>query len=176
MTKLIVEHVGVLALLEDRGRSGLAHLGVGRSGAADRASCDLANRLVGNRPDAACIEATLGRLAFRVETSVLVAVTGAPVAIRCGDREQAVNTSFTARAGDTVTLGAPTAGLRTYVAVYVADQYLLGRPSEAKRGLDYALDHGLLFRGKQYLGSPAGSAFAAVLLRDLAKWGYIRSR
>ncbi len=66
--------------------------------------------------------------------------------------------------------------LRTYVAVYVADQYLLGRPAEAKRALDYALHHGLLFRGKQYLGSPAGSAFAAVLLRDLARWGYIRSR
>jgi len=131
MTKLIVEHVGVLALLEDRGRSGLAHLGVGRSGAADRASCDLANRLVGNRPDAACIEATLGRLAFRVETSVLVAVTGAPVAIRCGDREQAVNASFTARAGDTVTLGAPTAGLRTYVAVRggIVGQEVLGSMS-----------------------------------------------
>ena len=66
--------------------------------------------------------------------------------------------------------------LRTYVAVYVADQYLLGRPAEAKRALDYALDHGLLYQGKQYLGTPAGSAFVAVLLRDLARWGYIRSR
>ena len=110
MTALIVESVGVLALLEDRGRSGLAHLGVGRSGAADRASCDLANRLVGNRPGAACIEATLGRLAFRVDASVLIAVTGAPVVIRCGDRAQAVNTCFPAPAGDTVTLGPPTAG------------------------------------------------------------------
>jgi biotin-dependent carboxylase-like uncharacterized protein len=131
MTKLIVEHVGVLALLEDRGRRGLAHLGVGRSGAADRASCDLANRLVGNRPEAACIEATLGRLAFRVDATVLVAVTGAPVAIRCGDRDQAVNASFTARAGDTVSLGATTAGLRTYVAVRggIAGQEVLGSMS-----------------------------------------------
>ena len=66
--------------------------------------------------------------------------------------------------------------LRTYVAVYVADQYLLGRPAEAKRALDYALDHGLLYQGKQYLGTPAGSALVAVLFRDLARWGYIRSR
>jgi biotin-dependent carboxylase-like uncharacterized protein len=131
MTSLSVEHVGVLALVEDRGRSGLAHLGVGRSGAADRASCDLANRLVGNGPEAACIEATLGRLAFRVDATVLVAVTGAPVAIRCGDREQAVNASFTAHAGDTVTLGAPTAGLRTYVAIRggIAGQEVLGSMS-----------------------------------------------
>ena len=131
MNKLIVEHVGVLALLEDRGRIGLAHLGVGRSGAADRASYDLANRLVGNRQDAACIETTLGRLAFRVDATVLVAVTGAPVAIRCGDRDHAVNASFTAQAGDTVTLGAPTAGLRTYVAVRggIAGQDVLGSMS-----------------------------------------------
>ena len=66
--------------------------------------------------------------------------------------------------------------LRTYVAVYVADQYLLGRPAEAKRALDYALDHGLLYQGKQYLGTPAGSALVAVLLHDLARWGYRRSK
>jgi biotin-dependent carboxylase-like uncharacterized protein len=131
MTRLIVESVGVLALLEDRGRSGLAHLGVGRSGAADRASCDLANRLVGNRPGAACIEVTLGRLAFTVDALVLMAVTGAPVAIRCGNRAHAVNASFPARAGDTVTIGAPTAGLRSYIAVRggIAGEEVLGSVS-----------------------------------------------
>jgi subtilisin-like proprotein convertase family protein len=63
--------------------------------------------------------------------------------------------------------------LRTFVAVYVADQYLLGRPAEAKRALDYALAHGLLYGGKQYLGSPAGRNFVAVLMRDLRSWGYV---
>ncbi|HET7666431.1 MAG TPA: allophanate hydrolase subunit 2 family protein, partial [Mycobacterium sp.] len=67
MTRVIVESVGMLALLQDHGRRGLAHLGVGESGAADRASFDLANRLVGNHPGAACIEATLGRLAVTVD-------------------------------------------------------------------------------------------------------------
>lgn len=64
--------------------------------------------------------------------------------------------------------------LRAFVAVYVADQYLLGRPAEAKRALDYALAHGLLYSGRQYLGSPAGRNFVAVLMRDLRKWGYAR--
>jgi biotin-dependent carboxylase-like uncharacterized protein len=117
MTTLTVEAVGPLALLEDRGRSGLAHLGVGRSGAADRASYDLANRLVGNRPGAACIEATLGQLAIRADATLLVAVTGAPVEVRCGDRSRAINASFRVPAGETLTLGVPTAGLRSYVAV-----------------------------------------------------------
>jgi biotin-dependent carboxylase-like uncharacterized protein len=117
MTRLTVEAVGPLALLEDRGRTGLAHLGVGRAGAADPASEDHAHRLVGNRPGAACIEATLGQLAFRADATVLVAVTGAPVEIRCGDRTHAVNASFRVPSGEIVALGLPTAGLRTYVAV-----------------------------------------------------------
>ena len=114
---LTVTAVGAIALLEDLGRAGLAHLGVGHSGAADRASHDLANRLVGNRPDAACIEATLGLLGVRVDEPVLMAVTGAPVEICCGARMQAINTSFWVPPGTTVTLGRPAAGLRSYVAV-----------------------------------------------------------
>ena len=112
-----VTAVGAIALLEDRGRAGLAHLGVGHSGAADRSSHDLANRLVGNHPEAACIEATLGLLGLRVDEPMLMAVTGAPVEIRCGNRMQAVNSSFWAPRGATVTLGRPAAGLRSYVAV-----------------------------------------------------------
>jgi biotin-dependent carboxylase-like uncharacterized protein len=114
---LTVRAVGAIALLEDRGRAGLAHLGLGHSGAADRASHDLANRLVGNHPGAACIEATLGMLEVHVDGAVLMAVTGAPVEIRCGSRLQAMNTSFWAPPNTTVTLGRPTAGLRSYLAV-----------------------------------------------------------
>jgi len=62
--------------------------------------------------------------------------------------------------------------LRTYVAVYAADQYLLGRPEEARRALDYALAHGFLYSGREYLGTPAGLNFVAVLMRDLRRWGY----
>jgi biotin-dependent carboxylase-like uncharacterized protein len=60
-----------------------------------------------------------------------VAVTGAPVEIRCGTRAHAVNASFPAGAGDTVTLTAPTAGLRTYIAVRggIAGQDVLGSVS-----------------------------------------------
>lgn len=117
MNKLTVESVGVLALLEDSGRHGLAHLGVGQSGAADRASYALANRLVGNLPGTPCIEVTLGRMSFSVDAPTLIAMTGAPVPVTCGRRAHAVNTAFTAPAGQRITLGVPSAGLRTYVAV-----------------------------------------------------------
>jgi hypothetical protein len=64
--------------------------------------------------------------------------------------------------------------VRAYVAAYVADQYLLDRPAEAKRALAYALAHGELHTGRSYLGTPAGERFVAVLMRDLRAWGYIR--
>jgi hypothetical protein len=64
---------------------------------------------------------------------------------------------------------------RSYVAAYVADQYLLGRPDEAKRALDYALAHGELYTGKEHFGTPAGKAYVTALLRYLGKWGYLRS-
>src|SRR6185436_18850197 len=51
---------GPLTTVQDLGRPGYAHLGIGRSGAADRASLRLANRLVGNPEDAAALEITLG--------------------------------------------------------------------------------------------------------------------
>jgi hypothetical protein len=64
--------------------------------------------------------------------------------------------------------------VRSVVAAYVADQYLLGNPSEAKRALDLALKRGDLGRGKTLLGWPAGTAFVAELTKDLRKWRYRR--
>jgi len=63
--------------------------------------------------------------------------------------------------------------VRSYVAAYVADQYLLGDPAEGQRLLALALKRGDL-GDKSLLGLPAGKAFVAVLMRDLRKWGYIK--
>ena len=53
---------GPLTTVQDRGRPGHSDWGLGRSGAADRWSADLANRLVANPPDAALFEVTAGGL------------------------------------------------------------------------------------------------------------------
>ena len=59
---ITVVRTGPLALLQDAGRIGHASDGVGRSGAADRASYALANELVGNPAGATAIECVLGGL------------------------------------------------------------------------------------------------------------------
>ena len=78
MITLDVLRTGPLALLEDLGRPGLAHVGVTGSGAADRGAHRLANRLVANPDHYATIEITLGGFSMRVHGGdVDIAVTGA---------------------------------------------------------------------------------------------------
>ena len=72
---IFVEQTGPLALIEDLGRPGLAHLGVSPSGAADRPRA-LANRLVGNPEDGAMIEVTLGGLIIVARQFHWAAITG----------------------------------------------------------------------------------------------------
>ncbi|HEY4607927.1 MAG TPA: hypothetical protein VIH06_01960, partial [Ilumatobacteraceae bacterium] len=108
---------GIGSSFQDLGRPGLAHLGVGRSGAADRSSHSLANRLLGNHEAAATIE-TCGGLSLRLHRSATIAVTGAhgTVDVRDG-RAMAVNHVHDLPAGADLTVRSPDEGLRYYLAV-----------------------------------------------------------
>jgi biotin-dependent carboxylase-like uncharacterized protein len=122
VSALEVMTVGLLATVQDRGRFGLLDQGVGVSGAADRSSAALATRLVANAPDAALIEVLFGGLAVRAHGAVLVATTGgyAPLTVTSAGgavRTAAMYEVVTLADGDVLALGAPAAGLRTYLAV-----------------------------------------------------------
>lgn len=108
---------GPLTTVQDLGRPGLAYLGVSHSGAADRPAARLANRLVGNAESAACLEVTLGGLTLRFDVAGMVACTGAPAPIRVSGRAAAMDTPVPVGAGETVELGQPAQGVRTYLAV-----------------------------------------------------------
>lgn len=118
MTTLEILHTGPLALIQDLGRVGLAHLGVTRSGAADRRSHTLANRLVANPDDRATIEVTLGGFSARVRGGdVDIAVTGADPSPKVGETMFGANSIQHVRDGEVISLGVPQSGLRSYVAV-----------------------------------------------------------
>ena len=108
---------GPLATVQDRGRPGWAAIGVSRSGAADRGAAALANRLVGNAPDAAVIEATLGGLALGFDRGAYVVLTGARCPATLDGHAVAMDAPFHAAAGGVLRLGTPATGLRTYLAV-----------------------------------------------------------
>ena len=118
MTTLEILRTGPLAIVEDLGRAGLAHLGVGRSGAADRRSHTLANRLVANPDDWATVEVTFGGFAARVRGGdVDIAVTGADGNPTVDGVMFGTNSIQHVRDGQLISLGIPRAGLRTYLAV-----------------------------------------------------------
>lgn len=114
---LAVEQTGPLALLQDLGRPGYAHLGVSPSGAADVDAHRLANRLVGNPEEAVTVEVTLGGLAVRATTLTVVAVTGASTTVRIDGRPTCSHCTLTLRPGTRLSIDAPSTGLRSYLAV-----------------------------------------------------------
>jgi biotin-dependent carboxylase-like uncharacterized protein len=103
---------GPLTTIQDLGRVGYAHLGVGRSGAADPVALAAANRLVGNTDDAAGFEVTFGGLQFELLDAATIAITGAQ-----GHATVDVGVAVSLPARTRVGLATPTAGLRSYVAI-----------------------------------------------------------
>jgi biotin-dependent carboxylase-like uncharacterized protein len=94
---------------------------VTRSGAADRRSHALANRLVANPDDRATVEVTFGGFSARVSGSaadtVAVVVTGADTNPAINGKPFGTNSIAHARPGDVITLGRPVSGMRSYLAV-----------------------------------------------------------
>ena len=118
MTTLEILRTGPLALVEDLGRTGMAHLGVTRSGAADRRSHTLANRLVANPDDRATVEVMFGGFSARVRGGDIdVAVTGADTDPTVNGKPFGTNSIHHVRDGEVISLGSPHAGLRSYLAV-----------------------------------------------------------
>ncbi|PRZ18527.1 5-oxoprolinase subunit B/C family protein [Nesterenkonia sandarakina] len=161
---LTVLDPGLQTLIQDLGRSGLSDLGVSRAGVADEAAARQVNRLLGNGPQAAVLEALHGGLALRAESTMVLAVAGAqtPLDVTAPDgsrRSAPLGTPFALVAGETLTLGAPTRGMRSVIGLRggIAATPVLGSVSaDTMSGLGPApLQAGDLLR-------PAGAAPGAV--------------
>ncbi|HVV12731.1 biotin-dependent carboxyltransferase family protein [Amycolatopsis sp.] len=117
-TGLEIVDTGPLATVQDLGRPGYADVGVGTSGAADRASFRLANRLAGNEEGRAAVEVTFGGFAARALRDTTIAITGAPCPITVDHRGGAMNSVLRLKTGSVLRLGSPQTGLRTYLAAH----------------------------------------------------------
>jgi len=108
---------GLLTTVQDGGRHGYQHLGVGPGGAMDPLAHRLANALVGNGPGEATLEITLAGpvLVFGEET--LVALCGADLSATVDDRPLPLWRPVWVRAGARLAFGAPRAGARAYLAL-----------------------------------------------------------
>jgi len=108
---------GILTLVVDRGRPGLAANGVGPSGPADRAAFALGARLLAQDTDSAGLECLLGRLAVRTTRPIQVALTGALTPADVDGVPVGFGEVLSLPAGAVLRLGAPATGLRTYVSI-----------------------------------------------------------
>jgi antagonist of KipI len=82
---LTVIEPGLLTTVQDSGRWGWQHLGVPVGGALDATAFRRANVLVGNRHDAAVLEATVIGPTLRLTPPLVIALTGADMEARLDD-------------------------------------------------------------------------------------------
>jgi biotin-dependent carboxylase-like uncharacterized protein len=108
---------GLLTLIQDLGRVGLASIGVGPSGAADRGAFRLGARLLAQSYTAAALEVTFGGLSVRARGDLQVALTGAQAPAAVDGRGVGYFGPFMVADGQILTLGTPQLGLRSYLSV-----------------------------------------------------------
>ena len=109
---------GLLLLVQDRGRPGLAQLGVPPSGACDAWAAAAANALAGAPPDAAVLEITLGGTELRVVETCVVAIAGADLGAERDDgRALAPGQAHRLPAGARVRFGGGRRGMRACLAL-----------------------------------------------------------
>ena len=114
---LVVLQTGLLDTVQDVGRFGYQHLGVGPAGPADPLSHRLANLLVGNAGGEAALEVTLRGPTLRLEADAVVAFAGAPFPLTVDGRRLPRSRTLVLRAGACLAIGAAAEGLRGYLAV-----------------------------------------------------------
>lgn len=108
---------GPQTTVQDTGRTGLRHLGVPQSGAADRVSFALANSAVGNQWDAPALECALGGLELEFTMQTAVALGGADMTATLNDARVPLYQHFVVQPDDRLVLGHAKFGLNAYIAI-----------------------------------------------------------
>lgn len=113
---IIVEQPAAMMSIQDQGRKGYARFGLPESGPMDWWAHRAANCLVGNTPDAACLEIGLTGAIFMVDQDALLSVCGAGYQLRVNQRTIPLWTAFLVQKGDQVYLEKTPGGQWAYLA------------------------------------------------------------
>ncbi|MEX0813745.1 MAG: biotin-dependent carboxyltransferase family protein [Chitinophagales bacterium] len=117
MAKAHILKAGFYSSIQDMGRFEYAHLGVPVSGAMDMTAFRLANHLLRNNADAACLEITLKGPHVAFEAATQIVVTGAQAEIKINERSIAINQPASVKPGDVLKIGAAHIGVRLYLGI-----------------------------------------------------------
>jgi antagonist of KipI len=108
---------GILTTIQDLGRFGFSQFGVPSSGATDTFSLRVANLLVGNREEEACLEMTLMGLKIKALKEVVIAITGGDLCPTLNEEPLEMWRTHLLVEGDVITFKKVQAGCRAYLAV-----------------------------------------------------------
>ena len=114
---LRVESFGLFSTLQDLGRRGFQHLGVGPSGVMDEASHRLANLLLGNPAQAPTLEMTLTGPNLQFETETMITLCGADLSPTIEGLPVPLWRPVLVRADTQLRFGRPVQGTRCYLGV-----------------------------------------------------------
>lgn len=112
----VVDRPGPYCTVQDLGRTSGLRAGLAPGGAMDQRAYLWANRLLGNDPDAAALEVTLGGFALTFAIGTIVALTGADCAATLDGAETGAWRTIRARPGQVLRLAYSPTGMRAYVA------------------------------------------------------------
>ena len=163
---------GAQATVQDLGRHGFRHLGVGGSGAMDWLSLVIGNYLVGNARDAAGLELYRPPARIRFEANCAIALTGADCSARLDNTPVGVGRRAVVEAGQTLDLSAARSGIRAYLCIaggIDVPQVLGSRSTDLQAGMG-GLDGRLLRAGDVLRISPSAiflKAPAGVLMPQM---------
>lgn len=116
-TGLLVLEPGLHSLVVDAGRPHTRHWGIPLGGAADRASWQLGNALVGNPPNTPALEIALAGPTLQAMSPVALALCGAPFDASIDGQPLAMGTAFTLSPGQHLRVGGALRGARAYLCV-----------------------------------------------------------
>lgn len=108
---------GIVSLIQDLGRTGVAQHGLSVGGPMDLHAFCWANYLVGNPSNTATLEITMGNAAFKAIHNVTLSLCGADLSATIDGEPIAQWRSFHLQAGQTLELGYAKSGLRAYLAI-----------------------------------------------------------
>jgi biotin-dependent carboxylase-like uncharacterized protein len=108
---------GILTTIQDSGRFGFSRFGVPPSGALDPFSSRVANLLVNNQGNEACLETTLMGLKLKALNESVIAITGGDLSPTLNDESIEMWKTHLLIEGDVVAFKKVRSGCRAYISV-----------------------------------------------------------
>ncbi len=108
---------GFLTTIQDRGRFGYQSQGITTAGAMDELSLAVANALVGNPLDEACIEFMLVGPTIRFKKETIIAITGGEFDVKLNGKDIPMWEAIYVRPKDVLQIGGTKVGMWGYIAI-----------------------------------------------------------